>query len=109
MEKKDLKDYSTKLPMAEMQLKAFLGDKGVAGIFKFAQKKYGNISSWRNRSDESVARYESAMLRHYSKVKNGEPVDPESGLNHWAAIAWNALTILEFIIEDEEAQREKES
>jgi len=103
-EKTDLKDYSSKLPMSEMQWKAFTSDRGVAGVFKFAMKKYGNVSSWRNRTPESLERYESAMLRHYAKWKNGEAIDPESGLNHWAAIACNAMTMLEFIVEDENAK-----
>jgi hypothetical protein len=102
IEKKDLKDYSTKLPMSTMQWKAFTSDRGVAGVFKFAMKKYGNVSSWRNRTSESLERYESALLRHYAKYKNGETIDPESGLHHFAAMAWNALSLLEFIIEDEE-------
>jgi hypothetical protein len=104
--KLDLKEHCDKLPMSSMQWKAFTGDRGVAGIFRYAMRKYGNISSWMNRSEGSIDRYESAMLRHYAKIKNGEQIDPESGLNHWAAIAWNVLTVLTFIIEDEEEEEE---
>ena len=98
--KKDLKDYSTKVPADEMQWKAIGHDWGVYGVFKFAMKKYGNVSSWRNRDDKSMGRYIAAMLRHYFKMKNGELRDPESGLLHAAHMAWCALTILEFQIED---------
>ena len=48
-----------------------------------------------------MEKYESALLRHYFARKNGEVIDPESGLDHYAALAWNALTLLEFAIEDE--------
>jgi len=103
--KKDLKDFNNKVPVDYMQWKAFGSNQGVYGIFKFALKKYGNVSSWRNRSEDSKSRYLSAMMRHYFKIKNGEDIDPESGLHHGAAMAWNALTYLEFIIEDTEIAR----
>ena len=54
-----------------MQWKAFGSEQGVFGVFKFAQKKYGNVSSWRNKCPESKSRYLSAMMRHYFKIKNG--------------------------------------
>jgi len=92
----DLKDFKDKVPANEMQWKAFGSEQGVFGVFKFALKKYGNVSSWRNKCPESKARYLSAMMRHYFKIKNGEDIDPESGLHHGAAMAWNALSYLEF-------------
>lgn len=101
-EKKDLKDFSSKLPLSKIQWKAIASDQGVMGIYKFAQKKYGNILSWRNRSEGSKERYLDAMIRHLFVILNGEDIDPESGLHHGAAMAWNALTYLEFVIEDME-------
>ena len=70
--KKDLKDFSTKVPADAMQWKAIGSEQGVFGVFKFALKKYGNVSSWRNRSEDSKERYLSAMMRHYFKIKSGE-------------------------------------
>ena len=105
--KADLKDFSSKLPLSKIQWKAIASDKGVMGVYKFAQKKYGNILSWRNRSEGSLQRYLDAMIRHLLKILAGEEMDPESGLHHGAAMAWNALTYLEFVIEDMEA-KEKE-
>lgn len=98
--KVDLKEYKDKVPVDEMQWKAFGSPLGVYGVFKFAQQKYGNVSSWRNRSSDSKSKYLSAMIRHYFEIKNGEEIDPESGLHHGAAMAWNALSYLEFVIED---------
>lgn len=100
LSKVDLKDYKTKVPVTDFQWKAIGHEQGVFGVFKFALKKYGNVNSWRNRTPESMDRYISALLRHFFKMKNGELIDDESGLLHAAHMAWCALTILEFQIED---------
>lgn len=100
--KTDLKDWKSKLPLSDIQWKAIVNDKGIAGVYKFAQKKYGNVSSWRNRSPDSIKRYTDALLRHLFRILDGEKVDPESGLFHASHMAWCVLTILEFMIEDEE-------
>lgn len=101
LSKKDLKDYSSKLPVDEFQWLAIGHDRGLAGVFKFAQKKYGNISSWRCRDDESVKRYKGAMLRHMLAIMNGEDIDPESGLPHLSHLMWCVASLLEFYIQDE--------
>ena len=98
--KKDLKDYSTKIPANEMQWKAIGHAQGVLGVFGFAMKKYGNVSSWRNRDEKSLERYKAALLRHFFKMQNGELFDDESKLLHASHMAWCALTILEFQIDD---------
>jgi hypothetical protein len=99
--KVDLKDYSSKLPLSQIQWKAIANDRGVLGVYKFAQKKYGNILSWRNRTPDSVQRYTDALIRHLLRILDGEVTDPESKLPHMAHLCWNALTILEFMIEDD--------
>ena len=45
----------------------------------------------------AVPRYTAAMLRHWLKEGAGEEInkDPESGLPHDFAVAWNALCRLE--------------
>lgn len=48
-----------------------------------------------------IDRYSSAMLRHYFKHKNGELIDPESGLYHLSHLAWNALAVLELMYKEE--------
>ena len=100
--KKDLKDYSTKTPLGSMQWKAIGSDQGLAGVFKFAQKKYGNVDSWRNRDGDSVKRYIDAQLRHQMKRLNGEDIDVESGLPHLAHELWCIASLLEFYIDDTE-------
>ena len=98
--KADLKDYRTKLPMDVMQWKAILHEKGLAGVFEFAMKKYGNVSSWRNRTPDSMNKYQAAQLRHFRKRKLGEDIDPESGLPHLAHELWCIATQLEFYLDD---------
>lgn len=105
--KKDLKDYSSKLPVDEFQWLAIGHDRGLAGVFKFAQEKYGNISSWRNRDDGSVKRYRGAMLRHMIAIMIGEDIDPESKLPHLSHLMWCVASLLEFYIQDEEKGKKK--
>jgi hypothetical protein len=38
----------------------------------------------------------SAMQRHLELWKAGEDIDPETGLSHLTAVAWNAFALLEF-------------
>lgn len=45
--------------------------------------------------DNGEARYADAGLRHYLKSCMGESHDPDSGLEHLAHEAWNALARLE--------------
>lgn len=98
--KKDLKDYKDKVPATVMQWKAIGGEQGIYGIFQYAMKKYGNCGSWKNKDEESIDRYKSAMLRHLFRMLNSEKIDPESGYLHSAHLAWNALTVLQFEIEE---------
>ncbi len=74
--------------------------KAVAEVITYAQKKYGNVNTWRNRNETSEERYFDALMRHLIAHKNGEIFDPESKLPHLAHAAWNLLTLLEFQCED---------
>lgn len=47
-----------------------------------------------------VQRYTDAMYRHLLRAASGELRDKESGLLHHAHAAWNALAVLQLILED---------
>ena len=64
----------------------------VSKVGTFGANKYTD-NGWQT-VPKGVARYEDAMLRHYFQYKDGETVDPESGIHHLAHCAWNALAVL---------------
>jgi len=45
-------------------------------------------------SPETIEEYKAAVGRHYSKVMQGEELDPDLGTSHWANIATNCLFIM---------------
>lgn len=70
--------------------------KGLADVGKvltFGAEKY-EAESWREIEDKS--RYMDALIRHVEQFRAGEIMDEESGLNHMAHVAVNALFLLEF-------------
>ena len=87
----DLKDYGGKLPAASMHWEAF---REIGRVFTYAQKKYGNVDSWRNIDESSYTRYKDALARHYLDFMAGEETDIESGLPQLLLIAWNVLTLI---------------
>lgn len=89
--KVDLKDYSDKLPAASMHWEAF---REIGRVFQYAQKKYGNVDSWRNFDENSELRYKNALARHYLDYMAGNETDIESGLPQLLLIAWNVLTLI---------------
>jgi hypothetical protein len=74
-----------------------LGDFGlalmeVAKLGTFGAEKYSR-SGWES-VENGQERYKDACWRHILK-RNREDIDPDSGLDHLAAVAWNALAELE--------------
>lgn len=47
------------------------------------------------------ARYTDAMLRHYLSEVGGERCDKDTGIEHAAHLAWNALARLELMLREE--------
>lgn len=70
----------------------------VTKIGTFGANKY-TPNGWKEVED-GKRRYADAMLRHYFKSK-WEENDPDSDLLHLAHMAWNALAILHFHIQEE--------
>jgi hypothetical protein len=65
-----------------------VGDVGTYGVRKYA------AHGWETVPDRE-RRYADAMIRHMLAHLRGEQQDPESGLDHLAHMAWNALCVLE--------------
>lgn len=87
--KKDMKFDGGKPRMDLLPPDALLA---VAEVLTFGAQKY-EANSWK-QVEGGKERYEAALLRHWAAFKLGETNDPESGLNHWAHIACNALFLV---------------
>lgn len=71
----------------------------VAGVSAYGAKKYKLSLADKNwmRVPEGHARYSDALGRHLA-YEADDPIDAESGLDHDAMVAWNALARLELRI-----------
>ena len=72
------------LPMEEIE--------DIVKIFHYGAKKYAP-GSWKNIPD-GFERYRAALMRHMMAYLKGERIDPGSGLQHLAQVAWNAIAML---------------
>lgn len=72
------------LPMEEVE--------DIVKVFHYGAKKYAP-DSWKNIPD-GFERYRAALMRHMMAYLKGERIDPESGLQHLAQVAWNAIAML---------------
>ncbi len=68
--------------------------EGVAKVLTFGANKY-SANSW--QLVEDTDRYIDALLRHIEAVRQGETHDSDSGLQHMAHVATNAMFLFEFI------------
>lgn len=65
-----------------------VGRVGTYGASKYTDRGWLTVPN-------GIERYGDALVRHYLQRKRGELNDPESGIDHYAHLAWNALAILE--------------
>lgn len=72
------------LPMEEIE--------DIVKVFHYGAKKYAP-DSWKNVPD-GFERYRAALMRHMMAYLKGERIDPESGLQHLAQVAWNGIAML---------------
>ncbi len=72
-------------------------------ILELGAKKYGD-HNWKlvMEKPDGKDRYFNALMRHVLAWKQGEKIDPESGLNHLAHVICNAAFLLETEIEENE-------
>ena len=71
--------------------------EGVANVLTFGAEKY-SANSWQLIEDRS--RYMDALIRHIEAVRKGEIYDQDSGLQHMAHVATNAMFLFEFTAKD---------
>lgn len=69
----------------------------VAAVSTFGARKYA-WKGWQT-VPEGFERYSDAMVRHLAYEGEGQRLDPDSGLEHAAHAAWNALARLEFLLQ----------
>lgn len=62
-------------------------------VFGFSAIKYGPFN-WRTKKVKKTV-YIDAAMRHLLALQDGEDIDPESGLPHWAHVAANAAIMLD--------------
>lgn len=70
----------------------------VARVGTYGAGKY-SVGGWQHVPNGKT-RYADAGMRHWLRYKQGEDVDPESGLPHLAQCAWNALAVLELYMRE---------
>lgn len=70
----------------------------VGKVGTYGANKYSD-NGWK-KVEKGAARYDDAMLRHWLKRAAGEAIDPETGLLHQAQVVWNALAVLEAMLEE---------
>jgi hypothetical protein len=62
-------------------------------VLMFGAKKYG-VNNWRNVKN-GHERYYDALMRHISAWKQGEVVDPDTGISHLAHAMCNLIFLHE--------------
>jgi hypothetical protein len=73
----------------------------VGEVGTFGANKYTD-NGWRDVNN-GTERYMDALYRHLLKFSQGERYDSDSGLEHLAHAAWNALAILELSSKDKQS------
>lgn len=96
--KNDRKDHKVRmelLPWNELE--------EIAKVYTAGANKYGP-NKWQNLPD-GYQRYKGAMLRHLTEVEKGNDVDPDTGCLHAAQVAWNAIAMLHFKMDEYRLKR----
>lgn len=75
-----------------------VGKVGTFGANKYADDGWVSVPNGEQR-------YTDALMRHLFASATGDYADHESGLSHWAHVAWNALAVLDLMIRNSEAHK----
>lgn len=90
-DRKDDKVMMELLPWPELE--------EIAKVYTAGAKKYG-AHNWENLPD-GYERYKGAMLRHLTEIEKGNNIDADTGCLHAAQVAWNAIAMLHFKLEEQ--------
>jgi len=90
------KDDQGKLRWGLLRKSMLLPLEAVIRVLMFGAKKYGD-ENWQ-LVDNPKVRYRDALDRHLAEIDRGVLVDPDTGENHYAHVATNALFLLWFYI-----------
>ena len=85
--KNDFKDGKLRwdlLPLEEIE--------DIVKVYTEGAKKYSD-NSWQNL-DNGYQRYKAALLRHLLEYEKGNKIDEDTGCQHLAQVAWNAIALL---------------
>lgn len=85
--KNDFKDGKLRwdlLPLEEIE--------DIVKVYTEGAKKYSD-NSWQNL-DNGYQRYKAALLRHLLEYEKGNKIDEDTGCQHLAQVAWNAVALL---------------
>ncbi len=66
----------------------------IVKVLTFGAEKYG-VSNWQ-LVEGARDRYTAGLMRHLEKYRQGEKIDTESGLEHLAHLATNAMFLMWF-------------
>lgn len=64
----------------------------IVKVYTAGSKKYGD-NNWQYLKD-GYQRYKAAMFRHLLEYEKGNKIDEETGCQHLAQVAWNAIAML---------------
>lgn len=76
---------------------------GLAEVLTYGAIKY-SANSWQH-VDDPINTYYGACLRHLIKWRDGEDIDPESGLHHLKHSICNLMFLLYFSIHQNRKQK----
>lgn len=82
-----------------MWLLPFIALYEIARVLTFGANKYAP-NSWQT-VENGEERYANALLRHLTKIQEGEIYDEESGLLHWSHVGCNSLFLIYFAVKKE--------
>lgn len=108
--KKELEKQGVKFDSDKLQYTLIppLALKEVARNLTIGLKKYPERNNWK-KVENAQERYLDALYRHLEAHRAGELFDPDSSvpdMYHLAAVAVNAMFLLEFMLDDELKNKE---
>lgn len=64
----------------------------IVKVYTAGAKKYSD-NSWQDL-ENGYQRYKAALFRHLLEYEKGNKIDSDTGCQHLAQVAWNAITLL---------------